>query len=432
MDYTSEVNDIDEVTRQIKVVVPKERFEAEYAKELKTLSRNVSLKGFRPGKAPVTVVERLHGSRVRLEVTNTLISNSLSGVIREQSLAVVGDPEVDITDFEQGKDLSFTAQVSLYPSPTITGYESFEVEVPKKEATEEEVDQVIERLRRSKASISVVTDRTEVQWGDVVDVEMIVSLGDEQSESPETVRVQIGEGDVAKEVEEQLVGCVVGKPAEFTVEHGEDAKDAHLRGKSARYKVTVTQISVQELPEVDAEFLLALGLDASNLDELREKVREQLQADFDSQAEEAVLVEVLKTLGDRNPFKIPQAIIDHEIRGILVRYGLIDPSKHDVSRFPVDTARESLGEGAEQRVRSSIIIDTIAEQEKVEVSEEDIEAFVARIAERSHHSASEVKKELLSNRRAEQTRGEIRRDKVVELLKTRASVSYREPKENEE
>ena len=166
-EVNSSIENIDEVTRQIKISIPAEQINKEVEEALTRAARTTTVKGFRAGKAPRHMVEALHGTRVRVEVADRLIAASLSDVARKHEMDIVGNPQIDIQAVEPGKPLEFTARVSLFPHPEIKGYEKFHVRVPKHEPTDADIDQVIERMRRSKATLKKLEFRNTAQEGDV-------------------------------------------------------------------------------------------------------------------------------------------------------------------------------------------------------------------------------------------------------------------------
>jgi trigger factor len=147
MDFQSSVVDIDEVTKQISVTVPKERVAKEYETSVVSVSKSAKLNGFRPGKVPRHMVERLMGDRIRYDVTNRLINESLRGAFEQHKLEVVGEPEVDLKEMEPAKALEFTAKVALYPQPSISNYLNRKIEVVKKVVGDKELAESLERLR---------------------------------------------------------------------------------------------------------------------------------------------------------------------------------------------------------------------------------------------------------------------------------------------
>lgn len=431
MDFTSDIKEIDEVTREVEIRVPLQQLTDGYEKEAKRLSKTVTLKGFRPGKAPAQVVKRVHGEAIWAQVVQQSLEASLEQFLGQAEFDPVGQPEVDITTWGKKEDLVYTVKISIYPTPTIKDFDAFEIEVPKKDPTDEDVEKVLSDVRESRPIIEVITDRSEVQDGDVVQGTMKITVDGEEEGNEEVFIGRIGDKDFDTELESELIGAKVNEEKSFTITHGEEAKSQKLRGKKCHYVLTVSEIKSRTLPELNDEFAAEISEESKTVEELRAEVLEGLKKRVEQEVESATIDAILTQLGERNPFVIPQVLIDNEIRMQLVQAGMLDSSKYDISRFPVDSLREQFGPMGEKRVRSSISVDKIAEQENIEVSEEDVTAFLERFIEGSKYSMEEVRKELLSDRRAKETRGEIRRDKVIELLKSRTKVTFVEPKEPE-
>lgn len=420
MTFESTIEDVNEVTKRVKVSISADLVKEEFEAAISDLVKNVKLKGFRKGAAPRKMVEQLHGSRVQFEVANKLISRTLDDIIKEKKLAMVGNPDIDISAFEPGKKLEYTAEISLFPSPSIAAYEKFSIEVPKVNVADKDVDDVIERFRKQRATIRPLAGRDTAETGDVVEAEVVVQ-GSEGK--PEPLYSALGDGGLPNEIESGLVGQKIGETRSITVkakpEEGEQAADVV-------YDITLKGLKERILPDLDDAFAKSADMQAETLLELRLKVREKLQEEVERESKTNVQVKILDALLEKNAFMVPQSIIDDEIRTMLTRNGLVDPRKMGGESFPVDKFREHLGEAAVRRVRTAIIVDRIAEQEKLAAGDEDLKKSFAEIAERNAVSEDEVKKYFADQRRILGHLLEITRNKVLDFLEARASVKYTE------
>ncbi len=422
-DFTHERADLDEVTTELSVVVPQEIYGKRITSEVQKLVSHVTIKGFRKGKAPAAMVKKIHGDRVRGEVTQRLVSETLFKALEKESISeTIGDPEFSIDSNDEAEDLKYRAKVFFPPRPKITGYDSFEIKIEEKTVTDEDVDKAIKELLSSQATMKKVESRDVVQADDVIHGKITVSVdgGDPGAEEP--LVVKLGEGQVPEDLESGILGMKIGETKDITTKIPDSHKDEELRGKEALYRVVIDEIQEQELPELTDDFVKTLGFGVETVLELRLKVREQLEAQHQSAESTEIHAEILKALLDENTFSVPQNLIDGEIRALLVRNGLVDPQKVDVARLPVNQFREQIGPAAEERVKTTVIIDQIIEQEKIEFGDDEIKEALTEISEQHGIALPEVEKILLGEGRKEGFVREHKQKKALDMLQERAKV----------
>lgn len=425
MDTKSSLHDIDEVTKQLKVEIPIEMIDREIDTVLSNLSKTTKVKGFRPGKAPRQMVEQMHGERVRYEVANRLISSTLYDLVKKHQLDMIGDPEIDVSNFEAGKEIQYTANISLFPKPEVKNFSKFEVEVQKREVTPKDVDQVIDRIRTSKATTKKLDFRNKAQAGDVIDSMLEVKIeGVEEQTRPEPLVIGLGEGNLPKELEEGIIGMEIGQTKEIEGKMPEDHREESVRGKKTIFKVTLNSLSEKILPELDDDFAKTLEFGVQSVLELRLDITKRLEQENEKETKNDIQAAILAQLLDSTPFQVPQILVDEEIRQLISRSGIVDPSKTDLSKISVDPFRKELGEAATKRVRTAILVDRIGEVEKLAATEEDIDKSVAEIAEQNGISKEEVKKFFMDKERIVRFVLEITRNKVLDFLRERTTVKY--------
>ena len=366
MDFQSSVVDIDEVTKQISVTVPKERVAKEYETSVVSVSKSAKLNGFRPGKVPRHMVERLMGDRIRYDVTNRLINESLRGAFEQHKLEVVGEPEVDLKEMEPAKALEFTAKVALYPQPSISNYLNRKIDVVKKVVGDKELAESLERLREAKAELKPIEDRKVAEKGDVVALSVSVQADGGEFSRPEPFVDEIGAGKLPADVEAQIVGMTVNDAKDISSVASDDHANPEMRGKSLAYKVTLHGLFTKNMPELSDELVKSLGFGVETVDALKAKIKEQLsqqaEEDMKNEAQGALLDLLIK----ENPFKVPQVLVDEEIRGIVARYGFAGRDA-DAQSIDITPFRGQFEEFALNRIRGAIVIDRIGSTEEVKV-----------------------------------------------------------------
>lgn len=431
MDFQTSVQDIDEITKQISVTVPKERVQKEYESSVVQMGRSAKVNGFRQGKVPRQMVEKLMGDRIRFDVTNRLINEALRGAFEEHKLEVVGQPEIDLKEIEPAKPLEFTAKVELYPQPAVSNYLNRKVTVVKRAVTDTEIDDSIKRLLESKAELKPIEDRKEARKGDVVALSVAVKLEEGEFSRGEPFVDELGSGRLSAEVEEQFAGMNVNDTKEVTVVSPEDHPNPEMRGKTVTYRGTLHGIFTKTLPTLDDAFVKTLGFGVETVSELREKVREQLVKQAEEEMKSESQSALLDLLVKDNNFKVPAAMVDDEIRGIVARYGLggkgANPESLDVSAF-----REQFSEFALNRIRCAIIIDRIGSVEDIKVEEADRDQMIQRIAEQNGSTVEATRKNVLDKSRIMSFLLEVRRTKILDFLMSKTTIDYTDSAAQEE
>jgi len=423
MSFEVSVEDIDEVTKKLSIQVASERVSKEYESSLAGVVRSASIKGFRPGKVPRKIVERQMGARIRFDVINRLLNEALKSAYEQHKLDVVGQPEVDFSDFDTSKPFDFSAKVSLYPTPTIDNYLKRTIKVAKRSVTDHDVEKAVERTQESKAELKPIEDRQEAQKGDVVALGVEVKVEDGDFSRGEPFVDVLGSGKLSLAAEEQVVGMTSGESKEVAVVGEADHPNHDLRGKTLTYRLTLHGIFSRNLPTVDDTFVESLGFDVKTVAELREKIREQLTKQVDADMKSETQGALLDLLANEHPFKVPSAMIDDEIRGLVARYGFAgseaDPESIDVAPY-----RAQFEEFALNRIRCAIIIDRIGSAEKITVEEADRDAMIQRLAEQNGSSIEATRKAVLDKSRLMSFLLEVRRTKILDYLLANTNVEY--------
>lgn len=421
MDWQTNIEDIDEITKKISISVPQERVTKEFDASLNRYSRSARINGFRPGKAPKKIVESMMGDRIKLDVVQKLVDETLKGVFKEHKLEVVGEPEIDLKSFETAQPLEFHAKVSLYPQPVISNYKGRSVKAAQKVVTDKDVEDKIAGLLDSKAELKPVESRKDAQKGDVVALSVSIKVGDDGEFSrPEPFVDVLGGGKLNPAIEDQLVGLLSGEEREATMVAEADHPNKEIQGKTLTYKANLHGIFDKKLPELNDEFVVSLNQGPTTVDGLREKVRGELAAQVEEENKGAVQSAVLDLLVAEHQFKIPQVMIDDEIREMLSRYGFArggNPRDIDVGPF-----REQFQEFALNRIRCAIIVDRVGEIEEIKVEESDRDKLIENIAAKNGTSVEAARKALLDQSRIVSFFLEARRTKTLEFLTTNNTV----------
>jgi trigger factor len=430
MDFESSVEDIDAVTKKVVISIPQGVLTERWEKQLNKMTKSVRLNGFREGKAPKHLVEKMHGTKVKWDVLQEVVNESLSTALTKHDLATVGRPSLDMPTLDKlfegelAEPFSFSASVAIMPAPKIVGYESFKTAVKKEAVGEAELDAAIERMRESRAKLEPVTDREKVSKKDVVALDVQAAVKGEALPNPEPVMFDVEKGgNLPEEVKKKIAAAKKGATIEIEVEAGDDHPVVDFRGKTVQYKITVKDLSQKILPELNDEFWKTVGKTGEDtVPQFREKLKEVLEKEAKDKVEREIRAEVIKSLVEKNEFIIPQVMVDEEIRSLFVRLGMVNPKEVNVSEIDVAPYRETFGPPATNLVKEAIILHRIGLQEKLTVSADDLEARMGKISEEAGVDIAQVKSFYSNEQRTRQLAAELEQEKIWKFLRDRTKV----------
>ncbi len=425
MEVNSTLEELNPVTMQLKVTIGAEDFKQAYELEMDKVTKGATLKGFRPGKAPRALVEKLHGERVRLDVADKVVSKTFNDAIKEKQLDVVGSPKFELKAFDLGSPLEYSVTFEIFPRPEVSKYQSFEVKIAKQEISDASVDEVVERLRQSGSSLRKLEFRNTAQKGDVLDatVEVLVA-GDSNPAHPEPLSFELGTGRLPADIEESIVGLEIGQTKELSSHIPNDYRETALRGKDATYRVTLTALSEKVLPELNDEFAKQMVPGVETVLDMRVKIRSHLEEEAKAKNDAETSSAITDQLIADHPFEVPMTLVDDEIRGFLARSGLFDTSRYDIAQIPVEKFRDRLGESATKRIKGTILFDRIAEKENLRASKEELDLRMTEIATEAGASIEQVREFMSQEGRMIGVALDVTRNKVLKFLLERTKVEY--------
>lgn len=383
----------------------------------------ISIPGFRKGKVPRQIVEKMYGKEVFYEdAANILIPDAYEKALDECEEDIVSSPKIDVTQIEAGKPFIFTAEVALKPDVKLGKYKGVKVEKADVAVTDEEVDEVIERERENNARNIAVEDRA-VKDGDmtVLDFEGFVDGEAFEGGKGENYPLTIGSGAFIPGFEEQLVGAEIGKEVEVNVTFPEDYQAENLKGKAAVFKCTVKEIKEKELPELDDEFASEVS-EFETLAEYKEDVKKNLEEKKVKEAKDNKEREAVEAVVDLSEMDIPEAMIETQQRQMVDEFaqritmqGLSMEQYFQFTGTNYQQMLENVKPQAEKRIQSRLVLEAIAEAEKIEVSDEEFEKEIETMAEVYQMDASKVK-EMLGEKEIKNIRQDLAVKKAAEFV----------------
>lgn len=383
----------------------------------------ISIPGFRKGKVPRQVVEKMYGKEVFYEdAANILIPDAYEKALDECEEDIVSSPKIDVTQIEAGKPFIFTAEVALKPEVKLGKYKGVKVEKADVVVTDEEVDEVIEKERENNARNIAVEDRA-VKDGDmtVIDFEGFVDGEAFDGGKGENYPLTIGSGAFIPGFEEQLVGSEIGKEVEVNVTFPEDYHAENLKGKAAVFKCTVKEIKEKELPELDDEFASEVS-EFETLTEYKEDVKKNLEEKKIKEAKENKEREAVEAVVDLSEMDIPEAMVATQQRQMVDEFaqritmqGLSMEQYFQFTGTSYQQMLENVKPQAEKRIQSRLVLEAIAEAENIEVTDEDFEKEIETMAEVYQMDASKVK-EMLGEKEMKNIRQDLAVKKAAEFV----------------
>ncbi len=411
--------------RKLTIEVEPDEIKRELDRSYNELKRSVVLKGFRPGHAPQKLLERFFGDQVRGDVIQKLVKDYTKKALEESNLTPMVEPEIQTEETDLTKALRFSATFDVRPELVVKDYQGLKVQQPRIEVRDEEIDQALELLRERHATLKAQT-RTRVESGDYVIAEIEGYSGSEPIPGTKIEQrlLPVSDKMLSHGLAEVLTGAEVGAPIIKHRSYGADYGQKELAGKDVEWRATVKEIFTRQLPALDDEFAKDLGEFAS-LAELREKVRADLLAAARQRADARVRQGLLDLVMERNPIEVPESMVDLELRSMEAEMAASFEERgmpHEEAHARAAENRQELRTRAERRARSSLVVDAVADQESVEVSDEDVADRIAKLVTESGRERERVAKFYRQDENRAGLKQSMRREKTLDILLSRAQV----------
>ncbi len=423
MDLTLDIVEVTSCKRNLVVEVPAEQVEAEITELAREYAQRATVPGFRPGRVPLTVVKQRFRAELRSDATQAIVRRSWEEAVKKHNLDPIDEPTLRDLSNEPGSPLKFTLAFEILPTLEITGYKQVAVTSQKEEVSEESVEAAMESLRERHAQLIPVEDG-EIRDGHRVtlNVDGVFEEGGRPFHEDDVVCI-VGSPETHPLFSENLRGACQGESRSFEISYPPDYHRKQFAGRKVRYAATIREIKQKVLPEPE-EFARELG--SESLESLRSRVRDELvtKADRDAEkkARDAVLDEILR----RNSVEVPQTLVEAEMRdfagrvaGSLARQG-IDPGKASIDwRKLFEEERPN----AEQAVGRALVLDAIARQEGIGVTDEELNAELEKIAEGTRKTVAALRAQMEKDEQIQSFRDRLRRHKALDFIYRNANIS---------
>ena len=418
-----QVENLEKNMAKLTIELPAEELEkamqAAYMKEKK----KISIPGFRKGKAPRAMVEKMYGPEIFFEdAANMLISQSYPEAVNESGIEIVSRPDIDITQIEKGKAFIYTAEVAVKPEVTLGAYQGVQVTQIDTAVSEEEVNARIDQERESNARMVTVEGRP-VEDGDtaVIDFEGFVDGTAFEGGKAENHSLVIGSHSFIDTFEEQLIGKNAGDELDVNVTFPEEYHAQDLAGKPAVFKVRINEIKTKELPDLDDDFAQDIS-EFDTLAEYKESVKKQLTESKEAEAKRTQEDEAVQKIIDDSQMEIPDAMVRTQVGSMvedfanrLAQQGLGFEQYLQFTGNSMEQLQEQMRPEAMKRIQASLVLEAVAAKEDIQISDEDVEAEIDKMAGMYHMDVAELK-EIMGDAERENIKRDLSIQKAVRLI----------------
>jgi trigger factor len=400
-----------------------EEFESALEKAYQKNRNKINVQGFRKGKAPRAIIEKMYGASILYEdAANEIIPDAYEKAAGESGLDIVSRPDIDVVQVEKGKSFIFTAEVALKPEVTLGTYKGISVEKKEAEVSEDEIMAQINKEREQNSRTITVEDRA-VQDGDItaIDFEGFVDGVAFEGGKGENYSLTIGSHSFIDTFEEQLIGKAIGEEAEINVTFPAEYQAKELAGKPALFKVTVKEIKVKELPELDDDFAQDVS-EFETLNEYKENIKATIKENKEKELKTAKENEIVDKIIEGTTMDIPEPMIAAQVNQMAEDFaqrmqyqGLSLEQYFQFTGMDAKKFMETLKPQALKRIQSRLVLEAVAKAEKIEVSEEEMEKELTEMSSMYQMELDKLK-ELIGEKEKEQIKDDIAVQKAVDFV----------------
>ena len=410
--------------RELELEIPAEDVSKATERVAKEIARVARVPGFRPGKAPVSLIKRRFADDIKGEVLQSLVPEKVEKAVAEQRLSPVSQPQVDKLDFNEGQPLKFRAIFEVLPEFDLGKYKGLDIEMPAMEVTDDNVNKALEETRERAAAFAPVEGRA-VENNDFVQLKLAgAPEGGGDPIQADNVMCHVGAEETMQPFNENLLGAIVGDHKTFDVDYPADYPDAKLAGKKFHYDADVTAIKVKKLPELNDDFAKDVS-DATTLDELKKKVRESLEHEREHRRKDLQREKIIFELVKGHDFPVPESLVEHQ-KDVRLERVVRSLAQQGVDPRAVNLDWVSLRQRQEDRakddVKAELIIDRIASTENIDVTEEDVRRELEHLGSHSNESVDAIRARLTKQGALDRMKAKLRSDKTLDWLAENANV----------
>ena len=421
-----QVEQLSNVERKLSIEVPWDTIKEELDLAYKGLSKRARVKGFRAGKVPRKVLEKLYKGTVEQEVVSRLVDESFRKAVEENDLVPINNPKMDeFPKLQSDAPLTFEATVEVKPEISVDNFEGLEVVRKIRTVEDKEVDAELEQLRQKAVVIEAITDRNTAEEGDMAVVDFFGTVDGEDFKGGKGINytIELGGGQMIPGFEDELNGMSIGDQKKFQLAFPEGEGPDEVKGKTVDWTVDLKELKRKILPDLDDDFAQDLG-EYDTLEELKENLRENLATREDARSRRQLRDQVMAKLVEANPVEVPALMIDRQLDYMLQDALRMAQQTNDPSiQEAIDKLRGEARPQAEQQVAGMLLLEAVAKQAEIEASDADIEGRIAELAREHRMPTKQLKKQLVENDQVEALRYNLTQDKALDHVLDQANIT---------
>jgi trigger factor len=431
------VKDVSTVKKILSIEVPEKDVVQELDNAYKTLKKNAKIKGFRPGKAPRSVLERYYKQDVHHDVTSKLLQDSFIAALKETDLSIVGQPQLDPPKLDEKGPYKYEATVEIKPELGELDFKGLKLQKNLYEVSDEEIETQLKMLQKNLAKREPIAEERPVQENDFVSIDY-EGFQDGQpfveTQKTNNFTMKVGAGSISKEFDEQIIGMQPGESRELQVKFPEDYFNAKLANHEITFKVTLNEIREEKLPEIDDAFAKQLG-QYENLDAVKKAITDNLTQGYDKRAEHELNEQIFEALIAKTEFELPESMVEYELEGI-VEEAEKSFAYYNKSMEEAGLSKEKLSEQyrgtAEKQVRRHLILSQIVDQEKLTLADEELEKGFEEIAANVNQPAEQIRSYYQQNSdKLEIFKHTLLEKDAIKLIIDNSTIENVEPKQEQ-
>ncbi|HEY5524059.1 MAG TPA: trigger factor [Clostridium sp.] len=409
---------------KIEVRVEAEKFTEALKKSYNKNKAHYTVQGFRNGKVPMSMVKKFYGIEVLFEdAINFAIDDTYGKVLDENNIKPVDYPNIDVVEVGEGKDLIYTAEITVYPEVKLGEYKKLDVKKPVYEVKDEDIEKELKVMQEKNSRVETKTEGT-VEKGNIAVIDFKGSVDGVVFEGGEgtAYSLEIGSGSFIDNFEDQLIGATVGEKREVKVTFPENYGKEELNGKEAIFEVTVNEIKVKELPELDDEFSKEVS-EFDTLEEVKEDIKKKMEESNKDKALREFENAVIAAAVESSEIELPQVMIEKEINGMvsdlenrLKQQGLTLEQYMEFTGSSVEKMRDYMKTNAEAKVKADLVLEEIGKAENIEATEEEVKEKALELAKMYSASEHEKMAEMLLNSQKPMIEKDIIIEKTIKVL----------------
>ncbi|MGO3344794.1 MAG: trigger factor [Marinomonas sp.] len=408
------------IERVLTITVPAARIEEKVSSEIAQTAKKAQIDGFRKGKVPVSVIKKRYGQGIRMEAVEQIMRDAYMEALQQEDLQPAGMPAIEPKNFAEGEDLEFVAKVEVYPEVVLADASAITAKRVSSDVTDADVDTMLETLRKQNADWAPV--ERESADGDQVTIDFVGYLGDEAFEggAAEGHKLVLGSNTMIPGFETGIIGAKAGEERTITVTFPEDYQAENLKGQEATFKITVSEVAEQIVPELNDAFVEKFGLEEATVDALRTEVRKNMDRELSQAVKAKLKASLFDGLLATNDVQVPSGLVDQEVDGLRKQAGQqFGGQDFDVSQLPAELFQEE----ATKRAKLGLLISEVIKQNDIKLDDDRVRAFLEDMAQSYQEPQQVIDYYLKNKEQLSQVQSAVLEEQVIDKLLETAQIT---------